>query len=378
MAGAPHGTFDADSHVLEPLDTWVEHIDPALRDRALRCVEVDGIQTLVIDRDTVIMGGGMAGLGGSHVERSRLMTGGLRYEDGCLPASYDPKARLALLDEWGVDRTLVFPTLGILWVLSDPALAAAHVRAYNRWIAGFAAETGGRVLPVGHLDLLDPAAAEREVEVALAEGCRAFFVAPELHGGRRIGDPAHDGVLARIAEAGVPLCLHVVVRFNGTGMQSLAGWYTPENPSPGSLLFGFSLGATMQIVPALTTLVTDGTFDRHPSLKVLNVEAGCGWAGYLMDRMDEKYEHLGWMSPLKEKPSHYLAHNCWYVAEPDERGIGAQLAQVGPDRILWGSDFPHVDSAMDPHTRIDAAVAGLEAGRRSAVLTGNADRLFPR
>lgn len=40
------------------------------------------------------------------------------------------------------------------------------------------------------------------------------------------------------------------------------------------MLFGFSLGSTAQIVPAVAHLVLSGVFDRIPDLKVVAVEAG--------------------------------------------------------------------------------------------------------
>ncbi|HZQ85443.1 MAG TPA: amidohydrolase family protein, partial [Acidimicrobiales bacterium] len=121
----------------------------------------------------------------------------------------------------------------------------------------------------------------------------------------------------------------------------------------------------------------DGVFDRVPQLKVVCVEAGCGWAAHLMDRLDEKYELLSFMqAPLRHRPSEYLQTNVWYVAEPGERSIDAMLDLVGEDRILWGSDFPHIDSRMDAADLIRGAVGRLTPARRDAVLGGNAAEVF--
>ena len=114
-AEAPPRTLvvDADSHVLEPADLWLRHLEPRFRDRAIRIEERDGVEHLVMG-EQVIMAGNLAGLGGAHIERRELFAPGMRYADGCPPASYDAAARLALYDEWGVDAGLVFPTIGIL------------------------------------------------------------------------------------------------------------------------------------------------------------------------------------------------------------------------------------------------------------------------
>ena len=130
--------------------------------------------------------------------------------------------------------------------------------------------------------------------------------------------------------------------------------------------------------PTVASMVLDGVFDRVPDLRVVCVEAGCGWAAHLMDRLDEKYEVLSSLAPapLRELPSTYLRRNVWYVAEPEERTIGAMLDLVGEDRILWGSDFPHIDSTLDAPRRIRASVAALTPARRRAVLGANAAAVF--
>ena len=124
-------------------------------------------------------------------------------------------------------------------------------------------------------------------------------------------------------------------------------------------------------------MILDGVFDRVPRLELVSVEAGCGWAAFLMDRLDEKmpvFRDLG--APLRERPSEYVRRNCYFVAEPEERSIDAMLTLVGEDRILWGSDYPHIDSSLDAPRLIREAVCGLSESRRAAVLGGNAIPLF--
>ena len=380
LAGGPEDdvpavdvVVDADSHVLEPADLWEQYIDPPFRDRAIRIVEVDGVEQLIMGEE-VILAGRLAGLGGVHLDRAAVFAAEARYQDGCPLASYEPRARVALWDEWAVSAGLVFPTIGILpFPSQDPALASAYCRAYNRWQADFAAQADGRVLSVAHLNFTDVEGALEELEWCLDHGFKAVFLPPEPIGDLRPGDRRFDPVWARCAEAGVPLCLHVVVRFSGAAVP-YAAWHL----AGAGVAFGFALGAPGQIVPAVATMVLDGTFDRIPDLRVLCVEGGCGWAAHLMDRLDEKWSVFGPLLPekLHLRPSEYLQRNVWYVAEPQERTIGAMLDLVGEDRILWGSDYPHVDSDLDAPQQIRRSVAGLSPERRAAVLGGNAARLF--
>lgn len=58
---------------------------------------------------------------------------------------------------------------------------------------------------------------------------------------------------------------------------------------------------------------------------MVSVEAGCGWAAYLMDRRDERADGFRKLAPMRMKPSGYIRRNCWFVAGPDERSIGGML-----------------------------------------------------
>lgn len=369
MATPP--VIDCDSHVMEPPDLWQRYLEPAWRDRAIRIEERDGVEHLIIAEQSVLSER-LAGLGGAGIPIARLFGGGMRYVDGCPPGSWDPGQRAALLDDWGVDRGVLFPTIGILPVPTDDLdLISAYCRAYNRWQADFTAAIPTRVIPVASLNWRDVEAATVELERCLALGFGGIFVPPEVIDGRRPDHPDFDPIWARCAEAGVPACLHVVVRFSG-GAMGFSSW---QETAPGPT-FSFGLGATGQLMPAVASMVVSGLFDRHPALKVVSVEAGAGYAPYLMDRLDEKHAFFGGLEGLKERPSDYFRRNLWFVAEPEERTIGTVLDLVGEDRVLWGSDFPHVDSTLEAPTLIRGSVAGLSPARRARVLGGNAEALF--
>ena len=94
MRGSPF-SVDADGHVLEPRGTWIDYIDPAFRDRAIRIIDDDrGDEVLLVDgRPLESMRNGLAGLGGIELDPSEAIdrTKGLRYEDGCPPVAMTPR-----------------------------------------------------------------------------------------------------------------------------------------------------------------------------------------------------------------------------------------------------------------------------------------------
>jgi len=362
---------DCDAHVMEPADLWQRYLEPRFRDRAIRIVVDNGIEQLVIG-ETVVLSARLAGLGGAHLDRQRVFSGELTYADGCPPASYDTQARVELQDAWGVDVGVLFPTIGILpFPEDDPVLANAYCRAYNRWQHDFSRPIRRRVAPIAVVNWHDVDEAARELDWCIDVGFRGLFVPPETVAGLRPAAARFDPLWRRCEEAGIPACLHVIVRFGGAAVP-FAAWHA-TTPGP---VFGFGLGAPGQLIPALTSLVLDGLFVRFPALKLVAVEAGCGYAAYLMDRLDEKYRFFSGLAPLPERPSEYIRRNCYFVAEPEERTIGAMLDLVGEDRILWGSDFPHVDATLEAPRLIRESIAGLSAARQRAVLGDNAARVF--
>ncbi len=368
---------DMDSHVMEPPDLWLNYLEPRFRDRAIHIERNgDGTENLIVDGKT-ILSGRLAALGGVEHDAIQTFTDpGLTYLDGCPRASYDTQARVQLLDAWGVDAGVVFPTIGILWDKEDdPQLAMAYARAYNNWQWDFARPALDRILPIAHVPLYDPSLAEQELRRCLELGFKGMFLAPEPVCGKRPSHPDFDRLWHMMSEADLPVCVHLIVRFDRVVNLSGTRWWDPENERTDTV-FSFALGGTMQLIPAVAALVCDGLFDRFPNLKVAIVESGAGYVQYLMDRLDEKYARFHQASPLKRKPSEYIRENFWFVMDPGEQSIDAQCDLVGEDRFLWGSDYPHVDSHIDAMAELHEALAPMSASRRAKVLGGNARRLF--
>ena len=360
---------------MEPADLWQRYLETRYRDRAIRIEDDQNGERLII-AEQVVLPGGLAGLGGANLRRRDIFAGRFRYADGCPPASYDTHARLTMLDEWSVDACVVFPTIGILPIPTDDLdLINAYFRAYNTWQHEFSQDGCGRIVPIAVVNWRDVENAALELARCLKLGFKGIFVPPEVVDDERPGSPHFDRLWAQLAEADLPGCLHVIVRFSGAAVP-FSGWHGAQ-PRLGPT-FGFGLGAPGQMIPALSSIILDGLFDRFPQLKVVSVEAGCGWAAYLMDRLNEKDELLNELSPksLALTPGEYVQRNCYFVAEPQERTIGAMMNLVGNDNILWGSDYPHIDSSLNAPMQIRESVATLDRRQKQAIMGGNAAQLF--
>ena len=376
------GAVDGDGHVLEPPDLWERYLEPNLRSRALRIRKDDaGLEYLEIDgRPSKLVRGGMpAGLGamdrvgGIVYERERKT--GIDYVDLAPLGAMDTAERLQRLDLENLERAFLYPTLSVLWIAEceDEAITQAYLRAYNRWIVDFCADSGGRLIPVAQLSLGDPAAAERELRRAAADGVRGVWVPPFAMTRKPLGHRDHHPVFAAAQELGLPLGIHPS--------------FEPKWCAPGrfgdrtSSRYSFFLNvvAPDAVRHAFTSLFQYGIFTKFPELRVVVLESGAGWIGYWLDRMDAVYA-----SPqgrlvrelLPELPSAYFRRQCWISGDPDETSLAAVIPVVGADRFFWASDFPHPDHPPEYVPEVERVVAALPEDAREGFLGRNVLRAY--
>ena len=376
--------IDADGHVLEPPDLWERYVDPSWRARAIRVArQADGRDALVIDGrparlTTPEMLGGFGGMGKSLEELAAACVSG-RYAEHIPAAARDPGARVALLDADGIDRAILYPSLGLQWEgeVDDPAYALAHTRAYNRWIEDFCADTGGRLIPVAHLTLGDAEAAAVELGRAVRQGARGGFLLPFTLSGVPHGHPAHDPLFAAACDLDVPIAIHTGVDPPARSLHHRfdeLSW-PAAIPFPGAWYLQVMFAQALQ--QAFTTFFQYATFDRFPSLKLVLLEAGAGWLGHWMDRMDGFYRSsLRVTIGLREAPSVYVRRQCWISGDPDEGALPATIAHVGADRFLWATDYPHSDHDGEYMAEVRALAARLPSDARSRFMGDNAARLY--
>ena len=152
----------------------------------------------------------------------------------------------------------------------------------------------------------------------------------------------------------------------------------------------FLLEVTWWSHNVLTNLIVGGALDRHPDLQFVFTEQGTAWVpdflgslDYFFDRMRNAVgsQEREWGLPIVEKmsldPSEYWARQCHIGASfirPSEVPI---REQVGVDRIMWGSDYPHKESSH-PFSKeaIRLSFAGVDPVEVQMMLAGNAAALY--
>jgi predicted TIM-barrel fold metal-dependent hydrolase len=369
---------DADGHVLEPRNTWIDYIGLAFRERAIRITIDDrGNEVLLVDGKPLEgMRNGLAVLGGINLDPAETLDrtpGRLSYEDGCPPGGYDPGARLAVMDDENIYIALLYPTIGICWEghVTEPALATAYARAYDRYIVDFCSYDPHRLVPVAHISLIDEHGAVEEVIRASEAGCRAIFLWPDLaaRADRDLSDPAFDRFWSTVEDLDMPVGFPVIVRDKPRFRMP-----TMRHPD-GIVLFGFTFLA-IDVMAAITEMLASGIFERYPRLRCTVLESGATWIAAWLDRMDHKFEATRSITPMSLKPSEYFYRQCIVSADPDETVIAPIIEAVGAEYFVWALDYPHIDASFGVVGEIRSRIAGLSEEDQAKVLGLNAVRFY--
>jgi predicted TIM-barrel fold metal-dependent hydrolase len=116
--------------------------------------------------------------------------------------------------------------------------------------------------------------------------------------------------------------------------------------------------------------------ERHPRIRLVLGESGIGWIAYVLWRMDAEWEDQFKDLSLTMPPSEYWKRQCWATYQTDPVGIKL-LDELGADKIMWGSDFPHPDGVWpDSQEYIARELGHLPAATRSMIVCENAARLY--
>jgi predicted TIM-barrel fold metal-dependent hydrolase len=362
---------DADGHVLEPPDLWEKGLPASLRDRGIRLrwnPDTGYDERFVEER--MFSDRGAAGLGNagqSYRDHGR----GTHYEE-LNPAGFDPAERVKVLDAEGIDIAVLYPGLGLaLGGIKDPELAAASCRVYNDWLSDFVARAPDRLHGVGALPIQHPAAALTEIKHIAELGLRGAFVRPNPTPTSALHGSELDPVWSALEDAGLTLAFHPAGHQDVVGAAcGLSACMAPGTHHPNILMIDDYV--------TLSNLVYGGVLERHPNLRVAILESGGGWIGHWIDRMDEFYESYDWCTPgLSLKPSDYFRRQCVVSFDPGEHTMAMLASFVGPDTLIWASDFPHSDAKypgvvdeLREHTK------GMEPDARTKLLGLNALRLY--
>lgn len=393
------GMFDSDQHYYESEDCFTRFASERMKtEKFVRWVtEADGKRKrlFVGGKDANVIGNPtfnpIAAPGVYHETLKNIETGADRSAlaygklEPIRPEYRDRDVRLGVMDEQGVEKTLMFPTLGVTlegFMRDDVGMLYDAFHAFNRWLDddwGFAWK--GRIFAAPYIVMLDLERAIAELEWVLTQGARLITIRPGPAYGRSPADPYFDPFWARIEEAGALVTYHA---YEGPSEQVDAYyrlWAAPPQPKrvEHRLLEHVIAGIDTAIMDTLSALVLHNLFGRFPKLKVATIEMGCGWVPYLMKRLDHagglinrKITSFG--GTLDDRPSEIFKRHVWVAPFPEE-DVPGLVEQIGSNHVLMGSDWPHAESVPRPREYVEC-LKGISDADKQNIMRNNIQGLI--
>ena len=284
----------------------------------------------------------------------------------------DAKTWLGIMDEGGLDTTVLYPTagLGIGWV-REPDFAVALCRAYNNFLHQEFLAVSPRVKGVALLPFQDVPEAVKELRRAVTDLGMVGAFAPAVGLRLPLGHSEFHPIYAEAERLGSMVASHATVRgphfFGADGFDKFVEVHTLSHP-------------VAQMIQ-LTGMIFEGVPEKYPRLRIGFMEGGCSWLPFWMDRMDEEWAKRGAVeAPLcRKKPSEYLrSGQLYFAAEGDEKSVPEVVRRLGDDIIFYATDVPHWDHDFPENLREMATREDLSAEARKKILSDNARRLYRR
>jgi predicted TIM-barrel fold metal-dependent hydrolase len=316
--------------------------------------------------------------------------------------NWDSERRLTELEEDGVVAEVLFPnTIPPFFpsgnLTAQPPRAGEHelrwegLKAHNRWMADFCAETPGRRAGLVQILLHDVGAAVEEIRWGKEAGLFGGVLLPGIppdSGLEPMISPVYEPIWQVCAELDMPINHHAANATPAYGAYPATGW-----------MFFVETGFFSH--RALWMLIFAGVFDRHPSLKLILTEGGAEWAPGVLDVLDGHYRRVermaagpfsrsvddedapaildafGGMQRIGRPPSEYFRQNVWIGSSFTSPRESAVRHDIGVDRMMWGNDYPHSEATY-PYTReaLRWSFHDTPTAELAAMLGGNAFEVY--
>lgn len=374
--------IDVDSHVIELEDFLANAASP--EDRAL-------LPAMAAQQELPVVAAGLERGKELFAKRQRDPETMAKFERSLMSArgngwsrlgAFDPEERSHALDLMGFERQFVLPTFSFHQIahVRDRAVLAAGARALNRAMSGFCAHDE-RLSAIGYLPLsLGPEEASAIMDEGLAAGCYSFMVdtnEPD-DSARSFTHPDFDPIWSRFSRAKAPFVAHVAVNGhyeavsksfhnNGRAKLEVAG------DAPSSLIGFVAIKNSAELY--LSAMVMDGVFERHPSLRGISMEHGAFWVPSWLQALDFTANSMKRFAPMETLPSETVRRHLKFAPFAGEP-LGWIIENVGPELLVFASDYTHPEGTSDPIGKFEATMTGCDQATLDAFYHGNMAELM--
>ena len=316
-------TIDADCHVIESDHTW-DYMDPGDEEHRpqpyVSPSEPDRLYWLIDGAPTR-----QPGTVPSRGSPSQSLSGFDRTTQETRTLE-DIKARLAHMDELGVDVQVLYPTVYLTQISPRPEVDLALAKSYNRWLADIWHGSEGRLRWVAVPPLLSMEEVPAQLRSAKENGACGVFMRG-FEGDRIISDPYFFPLYEAASDLDLPITVHA-----GCGNPPFTGLSEGE---------GF-IRNKVPVTSAFHSLLLHGVPAKFPQLRFGFIEVAAAWLPYMVTDLSRRLERAG--KRLAEDP---LADNRMYVACQTNDDLPHITGYVGDDNLVIGSDYGHADTSSE-------------------------------
>jgi uncharacterized protein len=391
MARAGYRIFDADTHIIEPVELIEAHLSTPDRGKLAAL-------GALVQRDPAKAGmsryrvgkrptldrrlGSRDRVGPPSAETRGLKDGGtpwdVRWQGPPFPSdrvSVDSHARIHDMDIEGVDVNMILPSGGVpaFSALEDVALEQAMYQAYHRYLGDYCGPYPDRLTSVILVSARDAAGSVAEIRRCSREvwPVGVFPIcAPEM----TLDDPAWEPIWTAAQDHDLTVVIH---SFTMTVPYPPGMWDTWDN-----VFLQRSAGHVWNAQRNMAALIGSGVLDRYPELRLTALECGHGWLAFWASRLDELAEmcrHA--LPPLKRKPSDYIRGPQYFQSiqlHEGEQSLRHAIEALGDETLMFATDYPHSESWFPKSVDAVLGWTSLSETTREKLLWGNAARCYRR
>jgi predicted TIM-barrel fold metal-dependent hydrolase len=296
--------------------------------------------------------------------------------------AFDPKERSHALDLFGYSLQWVLPTFSFHQIAhtDDLEVLEAGALTLNKAMGSFC-EADERLKAIGYLPLqLGPKKALEIMKRGFEDGCYSFMIDTNEPNDENISftHPDFDPIWDQFVHTKAPFVIHVAVnghykavsesfKNNGKTELELGG------DAPAGELGLMTINSSAELF--LSAMIFDGVFERHPNLKGISMEHGAFWLPSWLKALDYTASLFKRKREFKELPSETAKKHIKvspFAGEP----VGWIIENVGPEMLVYASDYPHPEGTSDPIRKFEATMTDCNEETMNAFYHGNMEELM--
>jgi predicted TIM-barrel fold metal-dependent hydrolase len=303
--------IDSDGHVRETDEQIIEYMSPGYRSR----------------RDAMLY----FPLVPHHGWHRSIPANDYRRQDFRVPDWHEWADKL---DEGNIELTILYPTRFMhIGQIGNPRYAAELCRAYNNFLYEQFLTRDRRFRGMALLPLQDVAAAVKELRRAVKNHGMVGGILPAEGLPLPLGHALYRPLFTEADRLGCALSVH-----SCTSLRDNDRFLQPHEVA--------TLAHVIPQMRQFTNIIFAGVMNKFKKLRLGFLEAGCGWAPFLMSKIEERLERV---TPAERPvmPRELLARKQIYFQCGEENTTKRDVELLGDDCLLWASDFPHEATRTD-------------------------------